>query len=264
MKYAFPFLIVILSFLAGCRAPLPEKGICAHRGAMATHPENTIPAFEEAVRLGVQMIELDVRFTRDEKLVILHDETVDRTTNGTGRIEDLTFEEARKLDAGSWKGPEFSGVKIPTLSEALAVIPDNIWINVHLKEGKALSRKVAGAIVKSGKKRSAFLACSKEAAAGAHEIDPDIMICNMDRQASTGEYVDLTIRLNSDFIQFFRTPADDTLKQYIKRLKGHGIRINYYSADTPEQVRNLFDYGIDFVLVNDPAGIMAGLKNPEK
>ncbi len=254
------FLLAIVFPVCVAGQSLPEKGICAHRGAMATHPENTIPAFEEAVRLGVQMIELDVRLTKDKKLVILHDETVDRTTDGKGRIGDLKYKKVRRLDAGSWKGSEFKGVKIPALEEALAVIPDNVWINVHLKGGELLGKKVARAIIKADNKHNAFLACSAEAAKGAHEVDPEIMICNMDRQASAKEYVNLTIRLNSDFIQFFRTPADDTLRQYIRRLKSHGIRVNYYSAETPEEVQALFDHGVDFVLVNDPAIIMRGLK----
>ena len=113
---------------------MPSRGICAHRGAMDTHPENTLSAFEEAVRLGVQMIELDVRLTKDEHLVILHDQTVDRTTDGHGEINGLTLLQVKELDAGSWKSISFKGERIPTLKEALAVIPPNIWINLDVNE----------------------------------------------------------------------------------------------------------------------------------
>ena len=70
---------------------LPSMGICAHRGAMETHPENTIAAFEEAIRLGAQMIEFDVRLTKDNIPVVIHDDTVDRTTDGSGPVKQLTL-----------------------------------------------------------------------------------------------------------------------------------------------------------------------------
>lgn len=112
---------------------LPARGLCAHRGAMNTHPENTIASFKAAVDAGAQMIELDVWLTKDNKMVVIHDAAVDRTTNGSGKIVNLSLSEIKKLDAGSWKSPEFKGEKIPTFEEALSVIPRNIWINVHIK-----------------------------------------------------------------------------------------------------------------------------------
>lgn len=113
---------------------LATIGLCAHRGAMDTHPENTIAAFKAAVEAGAQMIELDVWLTKDKKMVVVHDATVDRTTNGTGEILSLTLKEIKKLDAGSWKSPEFNEERIPTFDEVLHVIPKNIWINVHIKK----------------------------------------------------------------------------------------------------------------------------------
>lgn len=115
---------------------LPGKGLCAHRGAMGTHPENTLVAFREAIKAGAHMIEFDVQLTKDNKLVVIHDGTVDRTTNGTGQVSELPFDEIRNLDAGSWKSPEFAGEKIPTLDETLSVMPYNIWLNVHIKGEK--------------------------------------------------------------------------------------------------------------------------------
>ena len=79
---------------------MPTRGICAHRGASDSHPENTIAAFREAIRLGAHMIELDVTLSSDGKLVLMHDHTVDRTTDGNGRVEELTLADLKKLDAG--------------------------------------------------------------------------------------------------------------------------------------------------------------------
>lgn len=94
----------------------------AHRGASAYAPENTVAAFDEAIRLGCPAVELDVRLTSDGVPVVLHDETVDRTTNGSGRVSDLSRIDLLRLDAGSWKHPRFAGTRIPTLDEALHAI----------------------------------------------------------------------------------------------------------------------------------------------
>ena len=89
--------------------------IFAHRGSKGTHPENTLASFKGAVRVGSDGIELDVHLTKDGQLVVIHDETVDRTTNGTGEIRTLTLAEIKEFDAGSWFKSDFAGEKIPTL-----------------------------------------------------------------------------------------------------------------------------------------------------
>jgi len=256
------FTIAILLLLAGCNTgkipscDMPDRGICAHRGAMDTHPENTLAAFREAVRLGAHMIELDVHMTKDEHLVILHDETVDRTTNGTGKISELTFDEVKHLDAGSWMSEEFTGEKIPTLKEALAVMPQNTWLNIHIKEGKKLGKKVSRIIVDENRMHQAFLACGSEAASGAKEICPDIMICNMERQGDRKEYIDETIRQESQFIQLLGNRTSQNSKTEIATLKEHNIRINYCCTHSSDEVKSLFEIGVDFILTNKLSEIL--------
>ena len=91
----------------------------AHRGASAYAPENTVAAFDEAIRLGAAAVEFDVRLTADGIPVVLHDATLDRTTNGHGAVARRTWVELLRLDAGSWKHPRFAGTRIPTVEEAL-------------------------------------------------------------------------------------------------------------------------------------------------
>lgn len=230
---------------------LPDRGLCAHRGAMDTHPENTIAAFEEAIRLKAQMIEFDVRMTKDKRLVILHDETVDRTTNGVGKIEDLTFDQVRRLDAGSWKSESFKNEKIPTLEETLAIMPDNIWLNVHLKGGQKLGKKVAKVILKENRQNQAFIACGKKASKGVTKVGLEILICNMERQAATEDYVSQTIENENQFIQLYKVPVNPEIENYTNSLKTNNIKINYCCTDSPEDISTLFEYGVDFVLVNE-------------
>jgi len=110
--------------------------VAAHRGWSARYPENTMEAFRAAVALGIDQLELDVRVTKDNELVIIHDQTVDRTTDGEGLVCKKTLAELKLLDAGAFKGEEFRGCRIPTLLEFMEWIQDNktITLDVELKE----------------------------------------------------------------------------------------------------------------------------------
>ena len=241
-------LLITVSLVCNTGVIMPQRGICAHRGAMNTHPENTVAAFREAVRLGVQMIEFDVRMTKDSKLVILHDETVDRTTNGHGAVKDKTLAEIKQLDAGSWKSTLFKDERIPTLQEALAVMPQNIWLNVHLKGGPKLAMAAAKVLYEEAHMKHAFLTCGKDAAEAAQSVIKEVMICNSERPPVVEDYVNLSIQLQSEFVQLLR--IDPQLTDHTAKLKRHGIHINYCCSDDPEQMRKLFDLGVDFILVN--------------
>ena len=241
-------LLIALALVFSTDTTMPQRGICAHRGAMDSHPENTVAAFREAVRLGVQMIEFDVNMTKDGKLVILHDETVDRTTNGHGAVTDKTLAEIKQLDAGSWKSALFKDERIPTLREALAVMPQNIWLNVHLKGGTKLAEATAKVLYEEGHMKHAFLTCNKDAADAAKSVIEDVMICNSERPPVVEDYVNLSIQLKSEFVQLLR--INPQLADHTAKLKRHSVHINYCCSDDPEQIRQLFDLGVEFILVN--------------
>lgn len=229
---------------------MPSKGICAHRGAMDTHPENTLSAFKEAIRLGAQMIEFDVQLSKNNKLVIIHDTLVDRTTNGSGLVKDLKLRKIRRLDAGSWKSEEFANEKIPTLKEVLQIMPQNIWLNIHLKGNKKLGRKTAKLILSEDRARQAIIACEEEAALGVRTVNKDLMICNMERLNKRSAYINETIQKEYTFIQLKKSRDDDYLTSDVLKLKKRNIRINYFHADTKEEVSTLFELGVDFILTN--------------
>jgi glycerophosphoryl diester phosphodiesterase len=231
---------------------MPGRGLCAHRGGMATQPENTLPAFREALRLGAHMIEFDVRLTRDGALALMHDAKVDRTTDGEGRFSDLTLEELRRLDAGARMDARFAGTRIPTFDETLAIMPPNVWLNCHLRADDAeLGAAAARAVAKAGRLHQAFLAAPVGAAAAARKAEPKIQICFMGRQGNTVDYIDFSIARKAAFIQL-RGKGEIDLAQ-IRLLKQNGVRVNYYEVATPEVARKLFLAGVDFPLVDDVA-----------
>ncbi|GAB6928986.1 hypothetical protein JCM10914A_29690 [Paenibacillus sp. JCM 10914] len=109
--------------------------IAAHRGWKSAYPENTLLAFRKALERGADMLELDLRLTRDQELVVIHDQTVDRTTDGTGNVGDYALTELKRLDAGGWFGPEFQGLEVPTFREfcdLLTAYPE-VLLNVEIK-----------------------------------------------------------------------------------------------------------------------------------
>lgn len=124
-----------LAFSVVYTPPMESKPVFAvgHRGASAYAPENTVAAFDEAVRLGAKAVEFDVRLTADGVPVVLHDDTVDRTTNGQGPVSRLTRFDLLRLDAGSWMHARFAGTRIPTLEEALLAIGPQARPVIELK-----------------------------------------------------------------------------------------------------------------------------------
>lgn len=108
--------------------------VISHRGEHLHHPENTLPAFQAAIDAGADFFEADIRTTSDGKLVLMHDSSVNRTTNGTGKVRDLTFDQIRALDAGGKFSPAFAGTRVPTFDEALELAHGKIGVYVDTKD----------------------------------------------------------------------------------------------------------------------------------
>lgn len=129
----------------------PDSGrplIFAHRGASKAAPENTLPAFEAAIRLGADGVELDVQYTSDSALVIFHNPSLEKTSTGAGRVTAHTLTELRALDAGSWFSSQFTGVRIPTLDEVLELLKDRLLVNIELKALEATFSDLGVDVVK--------------------------------------------------------------------------------------------------------------------
>lgn len=118
-------------------SPKKDMFVWAHRGASAFAPENTMSAFRAAEAAGADGIELDVHLSRDGVPVVIHDETLDRTTSGHGPVKEASAAELLELDAGSWFSPDFSGEQVPLLSEVLAWAGERLRLNVEIKSDDA-------------------------------------------------------------------------------------------------------------------------------
>ena len=121
--------------------------IFAHRGACRVAPENTLPAFQAAIDLGADGIELDVHYSSDGKLMVIHNRTLEATTNGSGRITAYTCEELRNLDAGSYFAPQFVGTHIPILDEVLVLCKGKLLMNIELKSLETTTANIGADVV---------------------------------------------------------------------------------------------------------------------
>ncbi len=256
-------LVAVFSVRADPLA-MPARGLCAHRGGAATHPENTLPAYREAVRLGAHMVECDIAMTRDGAIVLMHDATVNRTTDGQGKVSDLTLAEIKRLDAGGKKEARFAGTRVPTLEEVLAVLPRNLWINLDFKadtrfagRSAEAARRVAEIIVADGRLHQTLFAARAADAATAKAAAPGLLICSMDRKPDPADYVNAAIAQKTTFIQLRDCAADPRFPSWITALKAAGIRINYFYSNDPAETSRLLAAGVDFVLVDATEGVLS-------
>lgn len=265
-------VVLILSFLSAIapitawaagddcsKIVMPARGISAHRGASDTHPENTLAAFREAIRLGAHQIELDVVLTKDGHPVIMHDSTVDRTTDGKGAVRDMTLTQIKKLDAGAKKHARFAGEQVPTLRETLEIMPMNIWLNLHLRNPAATGEVVAHEVIRQKRSHQAFLACDHAATDAARRVDPNILICNMERQGDNAtKYIDDTIARKCQFIQLCgELPSPEQMQ----KLKDAGVRINLFQGTTVKSLDDAYKAGVQFPLVDNVGPVIEQAKN---
>jgi glycerophosphoryl diester phosphodiesterase len=116
-------------------APPGRPYVVGHRGAAGHAPENTFASFRTGIELGAPLVELDIHLSKDGQVIVIHDEIVDRTTDGSGAVADLTAEEIQRLDAGTWFGPEFAGERVPLLGEVLDWARGRVGLVIELKLG---------------------------------------------------------------------------------------------------------------------------------
>ena len=209
--------------------------IVAHRGASGTFPENTLSAFRDAIRLGVESIEFDVHLSRDGELIVIHDNSVDRTTNGSGKIEDLTLEQIKRLDAGVKFGDQFPNERIPTLSETLEIMPADMRLNIHVKAYPStrptVTKKVIDEMVEYDVLDNAFFTSDAETVKLVKSINPDVAICNLSGQDGE-QYIDFSKELGSYILQ---PNHRITTKEFVEKAHANEMEVNIRVTAGPGQ-----------------------------
>ena len=228
--------------------------VIAHRGASGWAPENTIPAFQKADGLRADMIEFDIQYTADQHIIVIHDRTVDRTTNGTGKVIEKTLAELRKLDAGAWYDDKFTGTRIPTFRETLSTISGSVRLNIELKhydtENSMFEQEVAAIATEFDLlNRAIFAARHPESIKRLREFLPGINCVLLQKERTEDEYVEALQKLDLKVAQIRRQSMNQA---FIDRLHDLEIAVNLFYADEKEEMKQFIDMGIDGILTNYP------------
>ena len=242
---------------------IPRPLLIGHRGYPARYPENTLASFKGAMEAGCDMIELDVTLTRDRKVVVIHDDTLDRTTTGKGPVRDRSFEEIQKLDAGGWFDSRFSAERVPELSEVLKLTAGRCLLNIEIKESAFEADYPAGAIehqvVDLVKARGAVDRVV------VSSFDPRILerIAAMDAPpaiAYISEHgADRSILEMLLAVQAFSWhPRFNVLtRAQVDMLHAAGLKVFPWTVNTREEAEKLLALGVDGLICNELRGMRA-------
>jgi glycerophosphoryl diester phosphodiesterase len=242
--------------------------VIAHRGFSGIAPENTPSAFRKAIEVGADMFELDVRESRDGELVVIHDPTVSRTTDGRGAVSHMSLSELRVLDAGSWFSQEFAGERIPTLEEVLTLARRRTLVDVEIKTDAVMDSS-AGGIVDDvlelvrdlGMEREVVLSSFDPGAlARARSLSAEIRTASffdprLSGASSPGEFME---SVRSDGFVVSREQLSDAT---VARCHADGRPVWVYTVNELADLRRMVEMGVDAIITDRPDRLVALLRD---
>ncbi|HEY2460635.1 MAG TPA: glycerophosphodiester phosphodiesterase family protein [Candidatus Acidoferrum sp.] len=237
--------------------------VIAHRGASGHAPENTLAAFRRALALGATFIETDLQLSRDARFVAIHDDSVNRTTNGQGAVHDLTLAELRKLDAGSWFGSEFAGEHIPTLEEILDFSKKHDAVfYLELKPGGSWGGEHAliGALRESGEIARTIVISFDAAILGAlRRIEPTVMTGLLhDGRIETPIQAALDVGARQLAVR-----GDLVTPALLAEAKKKDLHVVCWTVNQPAHMRLLIAAGVNGIMSDYPDRIVAMQKKAD-
>jgi glycerophosphoryl diester phosphodiesterase len=229
--------------------------VISHRGEHLHHPENTIPAFQAAIDAGADYFEGDIRTTSDGKLVLMHDNSVNRTTNGTGQVQDMTFDQIRALDAGA-RFPEFKGAKVPTFDEVLELAHGKI--NMYVDTKNADAKQLIDTIVRHDMQSHVVIYGNPFFLYEVHKIRPDLKIMP---EAGPADVCKLLVRaLQLQVIAFSAGDFKEDVIQVAKQTNAQIYVDRLGPQDKVEDWQSAVDLGATGIQTDHPAELVSYLK----
>jgi glycerophosphoryl diester phosphodiesterase len=244
--------------------------IIAHRGDSAHRPENTLASFASALEVGADLLELDVQLTRDGHPVVIHDPTVDRTTNGSGPVSEMTLAELRRLSAGypARFGAAYAGERVPTLAEVLAFIRGRCKVMIEIKPEASTQDAAAGiealtvaGVRKAGlEKEVALISFSRTALLRCRDLGPEILRGHLFYQAEPGEVIAGAQEIGSELVMPHKAMLSEDLRD---RAREAGIKVATWVVDEPDELQGLAHFDLYGVGSNRPGVLLEALSQIE-
>lgn len=233
----------------------------AHRGNSGKAPENTLASVQQAIQIGADRVEVDLEYTADEQLIVLHDNSVDRTTNGTGKVAELTYPEIRKLDAGSWKAPEYAGEHVPLLAEIFELCKGKTMVNIDLKNTQAVPKFVKLVKDMNMSEHLVMTGLIPQATPQIRELGENLTMFyesseSFHTKLNQGN-IDEAIRIAVTEARRLKLPgflfkSDWVTPEVVYLAHRHGLAVNVWSVDTHDRARQMFEAGVDAVMTDYP------------
>jgi glycerophosphoryl diester phosphodiesterase len=229
--------------------------VIAHRGFSGAAPENTLAAIRAAIEVGADMAEIDVTLSSDSQVVVIHDETLDRTTDGSGEVSRFSLAELRELDAGTWFKPSFAGERIPTLDEVLTAVEGRILLNVEIKSEavvRGVVDKVASAIREHQMTELVVVSSfSPEALRQMHETAPEIRTAVLynTRYHKGSDAVEIVTDLGASV---FNIKRQRLTRKMLRRCRENDVPVGLYTVNKPRRLRRLVSKGIGAIFTDHP------------
>ncbi|MDQ4074985.1 MAG: hypothetical protein M3220_01925 [Chloroflexota bacterium] len=229
--------------------------VIGHRGAAALAPENTWEGFDVALSLGVDAIETDVQVSRDGELILIHDETLDRTTNGEGRIADTPWSAIKTLDAGSWFSKRYQGARIPRLYDTLERYGERVHLVLEVKV-LGIEDQVLGMVRELGLiDNVTFTSTFFEVAQGIKRANAHAKVGFLTSDTSEDE----VMRVVSTDLDQFCPPARAVLGEQVSRWKALGLEVRAWGVTDTEVMMNAIHAGVDGMTVDFPHLLLEAL-----
>lgn len=234
---------------------MKEFFIWAHRGASALAPENTLAAFREAEAAGADGLELDVHLSRDGVPVVIHDDTVDRTTNGSGAVDTMTFREIRSLDAGRWFGRQFAGEQVPALDEVFQLVGDRLRLNIEIKNAAA-GIAVLSLMKRFPQTRLLVSSFDHDLLGVLHRQNPELSLGFLQE---TSDWQGAVERAAGCAAESFHPREDLVDAELITACRSRRLAVYPWTVDDPQRLTALCQFGVAGVFCNDPEGVARSL-----
>lgn len=239
--------------------------IIAHRGDSAHRPENTLAAFKSALDLGADLLELDVQLTKDGHVVVIHDGSVDRTTDGQGRVADMTLAEIRKLSAGYPErfGDRYAAEKVPTLAEALTLARGRAKVMIEIKKESisdaeddeaGIEVKVVAAVRQAGMDANVlFLSFDRRALRRLQKLAPELRRGHLFYRATPEEVIEGARAVDTDLVMPEKSMLSDELTQ---AARAAGLKVATWVVDDVEELKDLARFDLFGVGSNRPGALL--------
>ena len=225
----------------------------AHRGASAYAPENTMAAFDKAVELGADALELDLHLSRYGELVVIHDDTLDRTTDGRGPVHERSLKDLKRLDAGRWFGLDFVGQRIPTLAEVLDRFARKVPLALEVKGGSTffpgIEEKVVSVLRRhSAIEHSAVASFDHYALRRVKEVEPALRTAAL----LVGRPVSISAIASPAKADAMALEASLVTRTEVEACRAAGLQLVVWVVNEPAQMRYFIDLGVDGIITDRP------------